>query len=70
MFRLTILILFYFGILFLAGISLGYSMMMDKNQLLPKEERAIFIENCMKTGQTEALCIDNFHGFPRREERF
>ena len=29
--------------------------------------RAIFIENCMKTGKTKSLCIDNFHGFPRGE---
>ncbi len=34
------------------------------------KDRNTFIENCIKTGKTEELCIDNFHGFPRREERF
>ena len=45
---------------FLSGFIAGAFPVEDKG-------RAVFIENCMKTGKTEELCIDNFHGFPKGE---
>ncbi len=53
-----------FGCLFACflGMFTGFSYYLFKNQHEWKK-RNIFIENCMKTGQTEALCIDNFYGY-------
>lgn len=59
----------YFIILIASGICVGFITEIKTNKANPSEDKRIFVEKCVNEGKTKELCIDNFYGFPRKNNQ-